>query len=75
VSERKTVAGAYAKMDSHEAVCAERWKGVDFKLNLLFAALGTGVLLALGAGGWAMNLVVEGQQAQLQQLRDIAKAK
>lgn len=32
MSDRQTVAGAYAKIEGHEDLCAERYKNIDDKL-------------------------------------------
>lgn len=72
--ERKTLAGAYAKLEKHEEVCAQRWLNVDFKLNLIFAFMAGAIMIALGAGGWAMSTIISGQQAQLAALQDAKPA-
>lgn len=41
---RQTVAGAYAKMDAHEAVCAERYDGINSQLKSLFGWVKMGVV-------------------------------
>lgn len=51
IEERKTVAGAYAKMDSHELLCSERYKGINEKLNWLLRGV---VVLFFGLLGWAL---------------------
>lgn len=48
--ERQTVAGAYALMDSHEKLCAERYKGINEKLHWVLSGL---ALLFLGLLGWS----------------------
>lgn len=34
-TERQTVAGAYAKIEGHEELCAVRYAGINGKLNIL----------------------------------------
>lgn len=41
MSERQTVAGAYAKIDGHEELCAERYKGIEWKLHIIMGGLAT----------------------------------
>jgi hypothetical protein len=38
--EHQTVAGAYAKIDAHEDLCAERYKGINEKLGWIMGGLG-----------------------------------
>ena len=47
----QTVAGAYDRINSHEARCDERYKTINWKLNLLVSVMITmiGALL-----GWAL---------------------
>jgi hypothetical protein len=66
LTEKQTVAGAYAMISEHEKVCAERWKGVDFKLNLVFGAIGAAIMLAMAVGGWGLSTLMANQQQQLQ---------
>jgi len=74
MSERKTLAGAYAKIETHEAVCAQRYDGITFKLNMLFAALGVAITMLLGGGAWALQTIIENQQQQMAELRQAASA-
>lgn len=71
--ERKTLQGAYDKIEKHEEVCTQRYHLIDFKLNLVFAFMAAAIMIALGAGGWAMSTIISGQQAQLAALQQ-AKA-
>lgn len=48
---RQTVAGAYAKIDAHEELCAERYRGINEKLGWMLKGF-VGLVLALLA--WSM---------------------
>lgn len=75
MSGERTVAGAYLKIEAHEELCAERYKNIHGRLDLLFKVIGWGGAVAAGLaitiGGWGLNRLYEGQQQQnavLQQL-------
>jgi hypothetical protein len=46
--ERQTVAGAHAKIDAHEAVCAERYKNIHGRLDDVKRAQGRHELATWG---------------------------
>lgn len=71
MSGDQTVAGAYAKIEGHEQLCAERYRNIHGRLDLLFAVLGAAALIAVGAGGWAFNRVWESQQQQVAALQQL----
>lgn len=55
MSEEVEVAAVSARMDTHEAVCAERYLGINSRLGRLEAILLTGtgaIILALAAIAW-----------------------
>lgn len=71
----QTVAGAYAKIESHEVLCAERYANIHGRLDLLFKVIGWGgalaATLAIALGGWSLSRLYDAQQQQnaaLQQL-------
>lgn len=78
MSETKTVAGAYAKIESHEELCAERYAGIHSSLSDLKgvakaqANVQWGVLLALL--GFMAIQVWNGQQSRLERLERPAAA-
>jgi hypothetical protein len=73
MSERsQSVAGAYAKLEAHEDLCAERLRNLHGRINLLFAVIGTVGAMAAAAGGWAFTKVYESQQLQLTALQHVA---
>lgn len=47
--ERQTVAGAYAAIESHENLCAERYRGINEKLHWIMAGMGATLI---GLIGW-----------------------
>lgn len=58
LEERQTVAGAYAKIDAHEEICALRYKGIadaldDLKSWLRWIVSGVATI-AVGLLGWAL---------------------
>lgn len=71
MSEGKTVAGAFAKIESHEELCAERYETIHEKLGDLKTDAATskkilmGVLLALL--GWMGVQLWEGRDRPLPQ--------
>lgn len=72
---RQTLAGAYAAIERHEDVCAERYQAINFKIGLIFKVfawgLPTGAALGLAVGGWALTKVFDNQAAQLAELRAV----
>ncbi len=46
-----TVAGAYAKIESHEQLCADRYANIYAMLKAILGALG---MMFLGLLGWAL---------------------
>jgi hypothetical protein len=72
VSAVRAVAGAYAKLEAHEDLCAERLQNLHGRINLLFAVIGAAAMIAVGAGGWAFTKVYESQQQQLTALQHVA---
>lgn len=50
--------------ENHEKVCASRW-------SLLTTIMVLGLTSILAVGGWSLNRVFEGQQRQLEELREI----
>lgn len=62
MSERQTVAGAYAKLNEHERECANRYSSLNKTLDEIKAdakehkALLWGILLAI-SGGLAVTLI------------------
>lgn len=71
MTERQTVAGAFAKIETHEQVCAVRWQGVNFKLNLIFLFMLAAISMALGVGSWALDKMSSNQAQQLAQLQQV----
>ncbi len=49
MEEKKTVAGAYAKIEAHESLCALRYKGINEKLHWILLGLAT---LVVGLMSW-----------------------
>jgi hypothetical protein len=49
--DRQTVAGAYAKIEGHEALCFERYRSINEKLRWILSGL---VMIFLGLLGWSM---------------------
>lgn len=49
MSEGQTVAGAYAQIQSHEVLCAERYKNIQEKMNWILGGLG---IIFIGLVGW-----------------------
>lgn len=72
--EKQSLAGAYAKLEGHEDLCAERLKNIHGRINLLFAVLGAAGLISAGAAGWAFNKVWDGQQQTVNALQAMARA-
>lgn len=70
---RQSVAGAYAKLEAHEDLCAERLQNLHGRINLLFAVIGAAAMIAVGAGGWAFSKVWDSQQQQLRALQMVAE--
>ncbi|WP_332772922.1 hypothetical protein [Phenylobacterium sp.] len=72
MSERQTVAGAYAKIKAHDDLCAERLLNIHGRIDLLFKVIGWGGALAvsilIAVAGYGMNKIVSGQQEQLRLL-------
>lgn len=62
MNERQTVAGAYAKIEGHEEVCAERYSSINTTLGKLeSAAIRQSALLwgiVLSVGGTAILFLV-----------------
>lgn len=56
--EEKTVAGAYAKIDAHELLCAERYRGINEKLGWVLKGM-VGLVLALLAWSVAQLYTLE----------------
>lgn len=48
-AERRTVSAAFVKIEAHEALCAERYRGINEKLHMIMGGLAT---LFLGLLGW-----------------------
>lgn len=48
MAERQTVAGAYAKIDGHEEVCAVRYEGINAQLKSLFGWVKMAVAAIVG---------------------------
>lgn len=75
MTERQTVAGAYAKLDGHEALCAERMLNIHGRINLLVKVVGwggaTAAALLIAVAGYGMNKIVDGQQEQLRLLMKV----
>lgn len=67
-----TLAGAYAKIAAHEEICAERYRGINGRLSMLFAALGVAIAAIIGTAGWGLNKVYDNQEQQLRELRQVA---
>jgi len=45
----RSLAGAFAKIDAHEELCSERYRGIDEKLKWIMTGLG---VLFIGLLGW-----------------------
>ena len=45
----QTIAGAYAKIESHEELCNERLEAINQKLNWVISGIGA---VAVGLFGW-----------------------
>lgn len=69
------MAGAFAKIEGHEQLCAERYKNIHGRLNLLFKVIGWGGALAfsvtLALAGWGLSRLAEGQAQQLRALQQV----
>ena len=67
------MAGAYAAIERHEEVCAERYQAIHFKIGLIFKVFAWGLPMAaallLALAGWGLNRVFDGQAEQLRELR------
>ena len=72
MGDRQTVAGAYQKIESHEELCAERYKSIFDGLNELksdiggFRSLinkvrGGGITVLVWLGGWVGVQLWDGQ--------------
>ena len=72
---RQTVPGAYAAIEAHEKICAERYDAINFKIGLIFKVFAWGLPLAaallLALAGWAINRLFENQAEQLRELRAV----
>lgn len=72
MSERQTVAGAYAQMEKHEAVCAERYLGIHSNITdiktLLKWALGATLSMAATLFGFMAHELYNNNEARLTQL-------
>jgi hypothetical protein len=77
MSGQQTVAGAYAKIEGHEELCAERYKTINDKLETLFtliwrAVLGLIAVLFTAAVGVGVQLwQVEVMHAQAPQQTNV----
>lgn len=70
---RQTVAGAYAAIDKHEAVCAERYDTINSKIGLIFKIFAWGLpslaAVLVAVASWSLGKVYDGQARQLDELR------
>jgi hypothetical protein len=55
-----------AQLDTHEAVCAERYKGIEVqfrasnaRLKRIEAGILTATIILVGALGWAIDLLIK----------------
>jgi hypothetical protein len=46
------------QLDTHEAVCAERYLGINARLKRIEVGLIAGASALIGAMGWAINLLI-----------------
>lgn len=65
MTERQTVAGAYAKIDSHEEICAVRYEGINNTLRELRFAVWA---VLFGLVGWMGVQLWDGQNDRLEKL-------
>jgi hypothetical protein len=52
--EPQTVAGAMSRIAAHEAVCAERYRNIEWKMNVVLGGLG---MVIMGMLGWLIVTV------------------
>lgn len=69
---RQTVAGAYAEIEKHEAVCAERYGNIhtaigDLKAELKWITRGV-VAVLIAISGWALVQVMGGHPSEAKPL-------
>lgn len=69
--EKQTVSGAYANMRAHESLCAERYKNIHGRLDLIFKVIFAAATVAMAAGGWAFGQVWAAQQQQMAALQQV----
>lgn len=65
MTEKQTVAGAYAKMESHEDLCAERYARINETLGDLKSGAKWIIGLLLALLGWFAVQVWDGQKAAI----------
>jgi len=53
-----TIGEVKGQLDTHEAVCAERYLGINARLKRIEIGLIAGAGALIGAMGWAINLLI-----------------
>ena len=53
-----TIGEVKGQLDTHEAVCAERYAGINARLKRIEVGLIAGASALIGAMGWAINLLI-----------------
>jgi len=53
-----TIVEVKGQLDTHEAVCAERYLGINARLKRIEVGLIAGASALIGAMGWAINLLI-----------------
>ena len=53
-----TIGEVKGQLDTHEAVCAERYLGINARLKRSEVGLIAGASALIGAMGWAINLLI-----------------
>jgi hypothetical protein len=53
-----TIGEVKGQLDTHEAVCAERYLGINARLKRIEVGLIAGASALIGAMGWAINLLI-----------------
>lgn len=65
MGETKTVAGAFAKIEAHEDLCAERYAGINRTLNELRLVVWS---VLFGLIGWMAVQLWNGQDRRIEKL-------
>ena len=65
----EVVAKHEAWINGHEMLCAQRFASTNKQLGLLFAVVGAGMLLILGALGWSLKANYDSAQYQMREFQ------